>query len=188
MVCGYSKGRIPIILAAALLLAALTPLPTQAAVGTVLCSKDGAPFKCSDEININNKDEYAFCGCQSAKDCSSKKIQVETPSAKCSQYNTAPTGGAAGPTSRFRLPSGDLPSIFGRAIRLILGVSGSIAFGAILFGGFLWLTSGGSPETITKARNIIVWAGLGLLVIFASYALVSTIITSLSGAVGVAPK
>ncbi len=85
----------------------------------------------------------------------------------------------------FNLPStGSFQTILGRVIKIILGISGSLALASIMYGGFLWLTSGGSVETITKARNIIVWAALGLVVIFASYAIVSTVFDIVSQATG----
>lgn len=85
----------------------------------------------------------------------------------------------------FVLPQGDFPAIFGRIIKALLGVCGSVAFAMFVYGGFLYLTSGGAPETITKAKNIVIWAVLGLVIIFTSYALVSTIFNASSSAVGV---
>lgn len=100
---------------------------------------------------------------------------------------TAGKAGGGGP-EKFKIPTGDLPAIFGRVIRLFLGISGSLAFATVMLGGILYLTSAGNPERITKARNMIVWAGLGLFVIFASYALVATILKAVTGSVGVGVK
>lgn len=91
----------------------------------------------------------------------------------------------------FKIPGSGgegFPEIFGRAIRVMLGISGSLAFAVIIYGGFLYLTSGGSPETITKAKTMIIWAALGLVAIFASYALVSFVFQTISQAVGVPLK
>ena len=94
-------------------------------------------------------------------------------------------GAGTGEEFKFKVPEGDFPTIFGRVIRAILGITGSLAFASIVYGGFLWLTSAGAPETITKAKNIVVWSALGLAMIFASYAIVSNVFSALSESAGV---
>ena len=78
--------------------------------------------------------------------------------------------------------SGDIPSLVGRAIRIFTGISGSIALLMFIYGGFLWLTSGGSPEKIKKGKDVFVWSVIGLAIIFGSYAILNT----LFGAIGAA--
>jgi hypothetical protein len=75
----------------------------------------------------------------------------------------------------------DIPQLIGLALRIILGLMGSIALLMFVYGGVLWLTSGGSPDKIKKARDILVWATIGLIVIFASYALVDLVIKTVGG-------
>jgi uncharacterized membrane protein YjfL (UPF0719 family) len=48
-----------------------------------------------------------------------------------------------------------------------------------VYGGFTWLTSGGSAERIKKGKDILVWAVIGLVVIFASYTAVDFVLTAL---------
>lgn len=72
--------------------------------------------------------------------------------------------------------------IIGDAIRVVLGISGSIALLMFLYGGFTWMTAGGSPEKVETAKNTLTWAGLGLAVIFGSYVLVNFVITGLQQA------
>jgi hypothetical protein len=69
--------------------------------------------------------------------------------------------------------------IIGDAIRVVLGISGSIALLMFLYGGFTWMTAGGAPEKIETAKNTLTWAGLGLAVIFGSYVLVNFVIRGL---------
>ncbi|MFA5133381.1 MAG: pilin [Patescibacteria group bacterium] len=78
------------------------------------------------------------------------------------------------------LPTADVPTLIGQIIRAVLGVVGSIALLMFLYGGFMWLTSAGNEQKITKGKNIIVWAIIGLAVIFLSYALVGFVINSIS--------
>ena len=62
--------------------------------------------------------------------------------------------------------------LIGRIISAVLGLVGSIALVIFMWGGFQWMTSAGNAEKVTKGKNAILWAALGLAVIFSSYALV----------------
>lgn len=65
-----------------------------------------------------------------------------------------------------------VPVIIGNIVKTILTIVGALALGMFIYGGFTWLTSGGSSEKIQKGKNILMWATIGLIVIFASYTLV----------------
>ncbi len=69
----------------------------------------------------------------------------------------------------------NLPALIGMVIRGLMGVAGMIAFIMILYGGILWMTAAGNASQQEKAQNTIVWSGLGIILIFASYALISFI-------------
>ncbi|MBU1179848.1 pilin [Patescibacteria group bacterium] len=71
--------------------------------------------------------------------------------------------------------------LIGRIISAVLGIVGSIALLMFIYGGFLWLTSGGSPEKIKKGKDVLVWAVIGLAIIFLSYTLVNFVISGLTG-------
>jgi len=75
---------------------------------------------------------------------------------------------------------GDLRIVIGRVIRAALGLSGAIALLMFIWGGFQWLTSGGSPEKVKAGKNTLTWAAIGLVVIFTAYTLVATLITALT--------
>lgn len=74
---------------------------------------------------------------------------------------------------------GSPSQLIGKAIKAVLGVIGAIALAIFVYGGLMWMTSGGSPEKIKKAQTTLVWAVLGMLVIFASYAAVDFVLKSL---------
>jgi hypothetical protein len=69
--------------------------------------------------------------------------------------------------------------VAGGVINSILGIIGSIALIMFIYGGFTWLTSGGSAENVKRGREIIVWAAIGLIVIFLSYGLVKFLILNI---------
>lgn len=62
--------------------------------------------------------------------------------------------------------------IIGQGIKTVLGIIGSVALAVFIYGGFLWLTSGGNETRIKKGKDVILWATLGLVIIFAAYAIV----------------
>ncbi|MCK4554394.1 hypothetical protein KAU19_05550 [Candidatus Parcubacteria bacterium] len=73
-------------------------------------------------------------------------------------------------------------ALIGRIINAVLGIVGSIALAMFIYGGFTWMTSSGNSEKVQKGKDILIWAALGLVVIFASYALVNFVIfTAIKG-------
>ena len=77
----------------------------------------------------------------------------------------------------------DLTAVVARIIRAILGFLGIVAVIIILWGGFLWMTSGGSDEKVGKARKFIIMGIIGLAIVLSAYAIASFVITALVGAV-----
>jgi hypothetical protein len=75
-----------------------------------------------------------------------------------------------------------VPELINRAIIAILGIVGALALLMFVWGGLLWMTSGGNSDQVKKGRETLVWASIGLLIIFASYSLVNTIFRALLGA------
>lgn len=57
----------------------------------------------------------------------------------------------------------------------LIGISGVIALGALIYAGFQWFTSAGSPEKIQNAKDQIAASLLGLLILFGSYLILTTI-------------
>src|SRR3989338_7761878 len=56
-------------------------------------------------------------------------------------------------------------SLIGTIVKIInigLGLLGIIALGIVLYGGFVYMTSGGSEEKITQAKKILVNGTIGL--------------------------
>jgi len=77
-----------------------------------------------------------------------------------------------------------IQEIFGGGIQVVLGILGSLALLAFFYGAMMWLFSFGSPEKIKKGTQSMLWAGIGVLVIFSAYAIISAIITYGLGAKG----
>lgn len=74
----------------------------------------------------------------------------------------------------------DIRVILGRVIRGLLSIIGSLALLMFVYGGMLWMTSAGNSERIKKGKDIIVWAVLGLGIIFSSYAITNALLQALT--------
>jgi len=64
-------------------------------------------------------------------------------------------------------------------INVVIGFLGIVAVVMILIGGFMWMTAGGSEEKIKKAKALIFQGIIGLVIILASYAIATFVISSL---------
>lgn len=72
------------------------------------------------------------------------------------------------------------PRIFiGRLIKGILGLSGSVALLMFVYGGVVYLTAQGENERVQRAKNTLIWATMGLAVIFGSYAFLTYLFKAL---------
>ncbi len=74
----------------------------------------------------------------------------------------------------------DVRIIFARIISAALSIVGSLALMMFVYGGVLWMTSHGVEKQVTKGKDTITWAVLGLVVIFASYAIVNALIVGIT--------
>lgn len=66
----------------------------------------------------------------------------------------------------------------GNVIKIVLGIIGSIALAMVIYGGFSMMTAAGNGERVAAGQKTVVWASLGLIVIFSSYALVNFVLNS----------
>lgn len=76
----------------------------------------------------------------------------------------------------------ELNDFIGLAVKvsqIILGVTGSLALLFFIYGGFMFLISGGNSERVTMAKNIIVGAVVGVFIIFASYIIIGFVFKAL---------
>jgi len=61
--------------------------------------------------------------------------------------------------------------IAGIAVKTFLSILGIIFIVLMLYGGYLWMTARGSEEQLTKAKELIQAAVIGLIIIVAAYAI-----------------
>lgn len=72
---------------------------------------------------------------------------------------------------------GSITDIISKVINGVLGVIGAITLLVFVYGGFEWLTSGGNEDKVKKGTEAMVWAMIGLFIVFGSYAILNTILS-----------
>ena len=63
---------------------------------------------------------------------------------------------------------------------IILQIVGVLTFAMFIYGGVLFLTSAGNPNTVKNAKKIIVAAIVGLIIVFVSYTAVQFFIGTIA--------
>lgn len=66
-------------------------------------------------------------------------------------------------------------------VKYLLTFIGIIAVGMIMYSGFLWMTSEGSPDKVEKAKKTLINSSIGLLIIISAFAIVSFIANLIIG-------
>lgn len=62
------------------------------------------------------------------------------------------------------------------ALGIVFGITGAIALLIITLAGFRYITSQGNPAETAKAKNAIIYAGIGLAVSILAYSIISFVI------------
>ncbi|MCJ7827985.1 pilin [Patescibacteria group bacterium] len=73
------------------------------------------------------------------------------------------------------LPTYSLAAIISGLITLAFVLAAIVAFAFLVLGGIQWITSGGDKAKTESARNMITAALVGLLIVFAAWAIMSLI-------------
>jgi len=68
-----------------------------------------------------------------------------------------------------------LPDYIVAIYNFALMIIGIVCFGALIYGGFRWLTSAGNPAALADAKDQIFSAILGLIILFSAYLILTTI-------------
>ncbi len=68
----------------------------------------------------------------------------------------------------------EFTSIISTVIKTALGIIGALTLLMLVWGGFQWLTSAGNPEKVKMGTQTMIWAIIGVALVFASYLLLST--------------
>ncbi len=98
---------------------------------------------------------------------------ISLPVSAAGDYGLSETGA--------NLPqNADLPGMIGKVLGTVLGFTGTIFFVLVVYAGLMWMTAAGNEERIKKAKQILIGALIGLVIILSAYAITQFI----GGAVG----
>lgn len=148
--------------------------PPDALEGQGVCDCSPLDGSCQDEIRC----AAALCdriepgpGCGAPAEAGGAEKKADEPAVPGAPVNAS--------IPKLENPLGEgttVPALLGRVINAFLGISGSVALLMFVYGGFMWLTSGGSEDRIKKGKETVVWAALGIALIFSAYALLNFVI------------
>lgn len=93
------------------------------------------------------------------------------------------TFGLAPVDDGLNLAGGDIRTTVARIIRAALTFLGVVAVAIVLYGGYMYMTSGGNEQKIETAKKILINGGIGLAIILMSWVITQFVINQLSEAV-----
>ncbi|WKZ24952.1 MAG: Ig-like domain-containing protein [Patescibacteria group bacterium] len=71
-----------------------------------------------------------------------------------------------------------------RIIQIALGFLGILAVGLIIYAGFIWMTSKGDEEKVSKAKTILKNGAIGLVIVLGSFAIATFVLGRLQQSLG----
>ncbi|MFA7308970.1 MAG: hypothetical protein WC045_02750 [Patescibacteria group bacterium] len=76
--------------------------------------------------------------------------------------------------------TGNLETIIQSVMNTFMAIVGLATIVYLIYGGFMYLTSGGNAEKVTTAKNTIIYAIVGIIIIGAAYAIRGFVLDRLS--------
>jgi len=76
-------------------------------------------------------------------------------------------------------PAVTIATVTSNVINILLTFAGVVAVVYLIIGGYQYITSAGNAEQAGAAKNTILYAIIGLVVIFAAYLIIDYVLTSL---------
>jgi len=73
--------------------------------------------------------------------------------------------------------SGGIPNLIGNLVAVVLALVGVYFFILILFAGIQWMTAAGSAEKVSKAKEKLMSASIGLVIVLSAYMISNFIFT-----------
>lgn len=139
----------------------------------------GAKFASAVNYDCHCTDTGVQSIVTSCTDCNTK-----CPKNSCVAVAGASVGSASVANATIPNPLGKditINSLAARIISYALGLVGTISLLLFVYGGFIWMTSAGASDKVKKGRDIIVWAVIGMAVVFSSYMAVKFVIQGVQG-------
>lgn len=78
---------------------------------------------------------------------------------------------------------GDIAYFAGNIIKALLSLLGVIVLIFMVYGGYLWMASGGNEQMVKKSKDILFNTIIGLIIVIAAFAITDFIMKGITGAV-----
>ena len=132
-------------------------------------------------INTN----LVFADACQCSDGSQYNVPCDNCATTCSTHDgqaSCTTGGTSSGDTTFPNPIGtdSIQVLIGKIIQAVLGIVGSLALIMFIYGGFTWMMASGNQQAVQKGKDILIWATVGLVVIFTAYALVRFVLLAVT--------
>jgi len=125
------------------------------------------PSKCADS-SFNN---ISYAGCRwvgpEPQEPSNQQNEFQLPSDISSLNRFSNTGNTGVERAQ---------TVIGRLIKFLTGIIGTFAFVVLVYAGVLWMTSGGNADRERRAKEIMFWGVLGVVIIFTSYGILQFVL------------
>lgn len=104
----------------------------------------------------------------------------------CTGVNNAATGGTTADCGNAGTGTGteDLSGIASKVVNIFSIIVGIVAVLMIIYGGFKYITSGGDSGNVSSAKNTLIYAIIGLIIVALAQIIVHYVINTASGAAG----
>ena len=77
----------------------------------------------------------------------------------------------AGDKAGYQVGGPNAFDIFSAFITAVISIIGVVFIALMIYAGYLWMTARGNEEQVTKAKNLITAAVIGIIIVFAAYAI-----------------
>lgn len=89
--------------------------------------------------------------------------------------NPCPSGGGVGFNALCAFDASKFGPFIGSVVTLLFIIAVLIALGFLIWGGIKWITSGGDKSGVESARNHIVAAIVGLIIVFLAFFVINIV-------------
>ena len=123
----------------------------------------------TEKLRLTNEDGTVYL--------TTEAVPVEQPADQAD--STAPRRGRSLTTTPIIIPEGfaqDFSTWINAVLSWVMVISALLVFFYLIWGGFDWITSGGDKGRTDKAREKIMAAVIGLIIVAASYAVVNLVV------------
>jgi len=98
-------------------------------------------------------------------------VLASAASSASDNLNIVGQGGSNAPYQSIKTGGNDLAGIVGIVIQAFLGLLGVLFLVYMLYAGYNWMVAQGEEEKVTKAKETIQRAVIGLIIVVAAYAI-----------------